>query len=361
VNKDLVRDRRTQARAELRIGVIGGGYWGSKHVRVLHLIEEVKQVSVIDPVSDRLAELQRAFPSVLGSPRLDAVLSDLDAVIIATPPSTHRDLALTAIEAGKHVLVEKPLAITVADARTMVAAANQAGVVLMSGHTFEYNPAVLQLRDYMAAGVLGDIHYVDSARLNLGLYQRDVNVLWDLAPHDISICNFLLGERPTRVSAWGSAHVNELVEDVASLRLDYETIGVTATLRVSWLAPIKVRQVTVVGSEKMAVYDDLDENERLKIYDRSVKVGGVGAVHPRQPSYVHGSIVSPFIETTEPLLMEDRDFVESVTEGRQPRADGPKGLAVVEILEAAERSILEQRSIHLDNVGTGDDARAAIR
>jgi len=213
----------------------------------------------------------------------------------------------------------------------------------------------------MASGALGDIHYVDSARLNLGLYQRDVNVLWDLAPHDISICNFLLDERPTRVSAWGSAHANELVEDVASIRLDYESIGVTATLRVSWLAPIKVRQVTVVGSDKMAVYDDLDENERLKIYDRSVRVGGAGSVDPLQPSYVHGSIVSPFIETTEPLLMEDRDFVESVAEGRQPRADGPKGLAVVEILEAAERSILEQRPISLDTVGTGDDARVVTR
>lgn len=332
----------------MRVGVVGIGYWGSKHVRVLHNIPEVSHTVVIDANAERRRSITQAFPSVGSAESLDDALDDVDAVVIATPPITHADLAMQAIEAGKHVLVEKPLALNSADGRALIDAAAAKGVTLMVGHTFEYNAAVVRLHDIVQDGQLGTIHYIDSARLNLGLYQHDVNVLWDLAPHDISICNYLLQAVPTEVSAWGAAHAASPFEDVASIRLGYEQIGVTATIRVSWLDPNKVRQTTVVGSEMMAVYNDMEDNERLKLYDRGVSRAPSTSGpedHSVPMTYRYGDIVAPHVEFPEPLLVEDRDFVLSAVEGTVPKASGQSGLAVVEILEAANRSLVERKSV----------------
>jgi len=332
----------------MRVGVVGIGYWGSKHVRVLHSVPEVTGVTVIDANEQRRRSLVQAFPSAGSAESLTAAIDDVDAVIIATPPITHVDLAMEAIEAGKHVMVEKPLALTSADGQALIDAAEAKGVTLMVGHTFEYNAAVIRLHDIVQEGRLGAIHYIDSARLNLGLYQHDVNVLWDLAPHDISICNYILQAVPTGVSAWGAAHADSRFEDVASIRLDYSTIGVTATIRVSWLDPNKVRQTVVVGSEMMAVYNDMDDNERLKLYDRGVSrpANGSGTDDHSVPmTYRYGDIVAPHVEFSEPLLAEDRDFVKSAIDGTEPKASGRSGLAVVEILEAANLSLFEQQNV----------------
>ncbi len=339
----------------MRVAVVGIGYWGSKHVRVFHSVEEVGQVIAVDGDAGRRAAIEGAFPRVKTAARLEDVLHECDAVVVATPPTSHVDLALTAIEAGKHVLVEKPLATNSADAHRLVVAADRRGVNLMVGHTFEYNAAVVHLRQVVQNGDLGVVHYIDSARLNLGLYQPDVNVLWDLAPHDISICNYVLDDTPTSVSAWGSAHANGRFEDVAALRLHYGSSGVTANIRVSWLDPNKVRTTTVVGSRRMAVYNDLNDNERIKIYDRGVAVEQTDDQHNVPMSYRYGDIVAPHVDFPEPLLVEARDFIQSSIEGRKPRASGEKGLAVVETLEAADLALTE-----VSQVPVGQPRMAAI-
>jgi predicted dehydrogenase len=331
--------------AGLRVGVVGVGYWGSKHMRVLRSTTRVAAAIGIDeryagggrtPDSDGVAfaALAEALPSV-------------DAVVIATPPSSHAALGLQAIAAGKHVLIEKPLAVTAAEARALVEAAEAAGVVLMSGHTFEHNAAVHKLRELVRGGDLGRIYYLDCARLNLGLYQSDVNVIVDLAPHDISIANFVLGSRPTTVTAWGSRHVHPAHEDVAHLRLDYAELGVRVNIHVSWLDPRKVRRVTVVGSKKMAIYDDMNAEERIRVYDKAAMPPVDGEEPLSGVAYHLGDVVSPYIAFSEPLAVQDQHFVDCVLGGTRPAADGGSGLSVVEVLECAQISLAEQRPVAL--------------
>ncbi len=255
-------------RVDTRVAVVGYGYWGSKHVRVLSTMPDVGVV-VVDEHVGRLEEAVAYYPSVAGTATaLEDVLDGVDAVLVATPPAAHAEIALQAINAGKHVLVEKPMATSVADAEAMVLAAAVQGVQLMVGHTFEYNAAVRQLREIIRSGALGRVLYIDSARLSLGRYQRDVNVIWDLAPHDISIASYLLDELPVATSVWGDRNVTPWREDVAYLRLDFPQTR--AFVHVSWLNPNKVRRTTVVGERKMAVYDDMSDNERIRIYDIGV-------------------------------------------------------------------------------------------
>ena len=339
----------------MRIGVVGCGYWGSNHIRVLSMSSSVEQACVIDPRLERREHLSRAFPSVACFASLAEALPHLDAVVIATPPSTHTPLALQAMALGKHVLVEKPMATSVGEAVSMMSAAEQHDVVLMVGHTFEYNAAVWSLRDLIRAGSLGDVHYLDSARLNLGLYQPDVNVLWDLAPHDVSICNHLLGAVPDVVSAWGRSHGRSAYEDVAYVRLQYDELDVTAQMHVSWLDPCKVRRVTVVGSKQMAVYNDMASEEKLRIYDKGVGPADLADTAPAllaggQMSYRYGAITSPFLPVQEPLSVQDEHFLECIRTGAQPRTDGANGLAVVTVLSAATMSLQEQRPVRLAEV-----------
>jgi predicted dehydrogenase len=260
-----------RARADgIRIGVVGVGYWGSRHVRVLRSTTGVAAVIGVDERFASIGDGRREPEDGLTAfADIEDALPEVDAVVIATPPTSHAPLAMKAIAAGKHVLVEKPMAITTNAARTLVEAAAAAGVVLMPGHTFEHNAAVQKLRDLVRGGHLGRVFYLDCARLNLGLYQSDVNVIFDLAPHDISISNFVLGARPTTVTVWGSRHVHPEYEDVAYLRLDYGDLGVRSNIHVSWLDPRKVRRVTAAGSKKMVVYDDMADGERIRVYDKA--------------------------------------------------------------------------------------------
>jgi predicted dehydrogenase len=340
----------------LRVGVVGCGYWGSKHIRVLHTLESVAEVAVIDPDPDRAVQLIRNYPTLASYPDLDHALPHVDAVIIATPPSSHKPLALKAIAAGVHVMVEKPLATTAADAREMVAAAKAKGVVLMVGHTFEYHSAVWQLRDMVSNADLGQLYYLDTARLNLGLYQNDCNVLWDLAPHDVSILNFVLGAKPVSVNCWTSRHANSRLEDVGHLRLKYENPDVTANVHVSWLDPNKVRRVTMVGSEKMVIFDDLATEERIKVHDKGVTEAPQAGQDLTQPpmSYRYGDVVSPFLVVNEPLMIEDQHFTDCVISGMTPVTDGENGLAVVEVIEAAQLSAIEGREVYLSEVQAPD-------
>jgi predicted dehydrogenase len=332
----------------VRVGVVGCGYWGSKHSRVLHGLAEVEQVVHIDPREDRLRALAGTFPGSRGFTSLQAAVPWVDALVVATPPTTHVPVAMCGLEAGKHVLVEKPLATTSSGARRLVAAAAAADRVLMVGHTFEYDSAVAKLRQLVQTGEFGEILHVDSARLNLGLYQSDVNVVMDLAPHDISIMNALLGRTPVAVEARGSRHAARDHEDVAYLRLYYED-RLSVNIHVSWLDPCKVRRMTIVGSRKMAIYNDLAAGERLRVYDMGV--------HPadtddpaRSVSYRFGDITVPFLEQGEPLSVQDRHFARSILDGTRPRTDGRNGLAVVEVLEALELALQDERRVELAEV-----------
>lgn len=333
---------------KLRLGVVGCGYWGAKHVRVTSALCGVTEVSVIDSDSSSLDVITSSFPAVRPFRDLDAALQYVDAVIIATPPQTHGQLALKALRYGKHVLVEKPLATSLAEARMLVDEARRLNVKLMVGHTFEFNPAVVELRKRLRRGDLGVVYYIHSARLNLGLYRSDVNVVWDLVPHDVSIFNYLLGSFPTEITAWGASHATMDIEDLAYVRLEYGDIGVTGYVHVSWLDPKKVRKVVVVGSERMAVYDDLDE-ERLRIFDRGVSCLDVSsAPHERPVSYRYGDIVSPHICSGEPLFLEDQHFVECVQNKVIPQCDGASGLGVVAVLEAIDISLRTRGSVKVN-------------
>jgi predicted dehydrogenase len=327
-----------------RIAVIGFGYWGSKHVRVLGTVPGV-DVTVVDPDLDRLADAVSHHPTVRTARRLAAVADDLDAVIIATPPSTHYALAAEALAAGLHVLVEKPLATSVIDAETLVDAAEAAGLTLMVGHTFEYNPAVRRLRDIVRSGVLGRILYIDAARLNLGLYQRDVNVIWDLAPHDISIASYVLDAMPISTAVWAWRNVGRGHPDVAYLRLDFPDTH--AFIHVSWLNPDKVRRTTIVGERQMVVYDDLSDKERIRIYDIGVDpdVADAEPSTGNMPvSYRTGDITSPYLPFGEPLMIEDQHFVQCVRGEAVPETPGRRGLDVVRVLEATDRALASGRA-----------------
>jgi predicted dehydrogenase len=338
----------------MRVGVLGCGYWGSKHVRVLSGLPQVAEVVIIDPRPDRRRNLQASFPAARAVGTLDEALPHMDAVVVATPPETHAELALRALRAGKHVMVEKPLATTTSDGLRMQKEAESSGLTLMTGHTFEYNPAVTKLREVIDSGELGDLYYLDTARLNLGIYQSRVNVAWDLAPHDISIANYLLGSVPSEVQAWGSTHAHRFLEDVAYLRLEYPDRGVTAHIHVSWLDPCKVRRVTAVGSQKMAVYNDLAGDERLRIYDKGVEGHGLPEIgeemHHFPVHYRQGGMHAPFIDLAEPLRVEDEHFVDCCLTGRTPRSDGYSGVAVVGVLEAADTSLREGRAVRLEEL-----------
>lgn len=333
---------------DIRIGVVGCGYWGSKHVRVMRSLD-VGAVVLVDSDPARRDALLRGTTDDEGFATLEAALPHVDAVVLATPPTSHVPLALRALDAGKHVLVEKPLATTSAGARLLIAKAAEVDRTLMVGHTFAYNPAVAKLRELVASGDIGHLHYLDSARLNLGLYQRDVNVVFDLAPHDVSIMNLVLGDTPTSVQAWGYRHAHRRFEDVAYLRLYYENAGVFANIHVSWLDPCKVRRVTAVGSRKMVVYNDLAE-ERIRVHDKGVAVPTEGDVTQPPTSYRYGDVVSPFVPTAEPLLVQDRHFLDCIVDGRVPITHGGAGLDVVEVLEAAELSLARSRLVFVDEV-----------
>jgi predicted dehydrogenase len=330
-------------------------------VRVLNSLEQISEVLLVDSRQDRLRGLARSYQTALFFTRMADALPLADAVVVATPPTTHVPVALEVIEAGKHVLVEKPLAPDTAGAHRVIDAASEAGVVLMVGHTFEYNPAVRKLRELVQSRELGELYYLDSARLNLGLYQNDVNVIVDLAPHDVSIINYVLGRRPVAVQAWAARHAHQRLEDVAYLRLFYDDFfdgrGLSANIHVSWLDPCKVRRVTAVGSEKMAVYDDLAQDDRVRVLDKGVclpdgdqRAGGNLTQPPM--SYRYGDIVVPYVAADEPLALQDAHFVACINDGATPLTGGDDGLAVVEVLEAAQLSRRLGRPVLVEELGS---------
>jgi predicted dehydrogenase len=325
--------------SRIKVGVIGCGYWGPQIVRNLHDMPNVQLTGVADAKPERLEFVRRHYPGVkVFSRHTDLLETDVQAVVISTPIHTHHRIALDALRAGKHILVEKPLAASVAEALELIEVASAHQQLVMVGHTFLYNPAVQELRRLVGDGELGRVYYVDAARLNLGLFQRRADVIWDLAPHDISILMYVLGTNPVAVSARGSACVQDDVHDVAYLELLFES-GVSAHVHVSWLDPAKVRRITVVGDQKMAVYNDVSLVEKIRVYDTGVGTPITNSFGEFQMSYRHGQVTIPYITWQEPLRLECEHFVECVRTGADPRTDAMQGLTVVSVLEAASQSL----------------------
>jgi predicted dehydrogenase len=324
----------------LRFAVIGYGYWGPQLVRNLDRVPNSHVAYIVDLSEERRAAANRDYPAIEVIANVeDALGAEVDAVAVATPIRTHYALARIALERGKHVFVEKPLTANVQQAEMLAALAAQQGRVLMVGHTFMYNPAVEELRRLVQSGALGRVYYADATRANLGLFQNDINVIWDLAPHDLSILSYVLGITPLRVSAHGGAYVRPDVHDVAHLMLRYPG-DVMAHIHVSWLSPSKVRRFTIVGDRQMVIYDDVDTNEKIRVFNRGVDAPDHTVTFGEfQLSYRYGDIVSPHIRWDEPLAVETRHFAEAIIEGRTPRSDARDGLRVVRILEAADASM----------------------
>jgi predicted dehydrogenase len=304
---------------------------------------EVPGVSVswvCDPRSEALDRVRRRNPSQATTPDYDEVLADtaVDAVVIATPISTHYGLAKAALESGKHVFVEKPMTNSTADAEDLVRLAHRTGLTLMVGHTFVFSPPVRKLGELIHRGDLGEIHFITSSRVNLGLHQKDVSVVWDLATHDLSILYYWLGEAASSVYVTGRGCVVQDVPDVAFVNLRFPS-GVIANVDIAWLSPVKLRRTVVVGSQRMALYDDTESVEKVKVFDHGVDYKDPETFGEFHLSYRTGDIVAPKLDNVEPLFAEAKHFVECVTTGKRPITDGVAGLRVVASLEAAERSL----------------------
>jgi predicted dehydrogenase len=323
----------------VRIAVVGLGYWGPNLVRNLHDLRQAEVVWACDLAEEALVALARRYPAVPRTTSIDEVLSDpaVDAVVIATPVSTHHELALAALEADKHVFVEKPLAASSREALELVEEAARREVVLMPGHTFLYSPPVELIHDVLASGELGDIYFISMSRVNLGIHQPDISVVWDLGPHDFSILRYWLGELPATVGAMTRGCLMPNRPDVAFVHLAFES-GTIAHVELAWLAPSKLRRTTIVGSEKMIVYDDTS-NEPVRIFDSGARLKDPQTFGEYQLTYRTGDIVSPKVAATEPLALQLGDFCEAVRNGTRPRSSAELGLDVVRVTESVDRSL----------------------
>lgn len=324
----------------LRIGIVGLGYWGPNLVRCLSSSNNCEVTTVCDLSAERLKSIEAKFPNLRLTDDSDELLGgdSVDAVVIATPTKTHFKLAKQALLSGKHVFVEKPLATSSIECQELIEIADQRGLTLFVGHVFLHSAPVRKLRELVNSGELGDVYYISSKRLNLGPVRRDVNALWDLAPHDISVMLDLLGDAPHAVSCCGASYLNEGVQDVCNLTLHFAG-GKMGMVHVSWLDPRKDREMTVVGSEKMVVFDDLEPLEKIKVYDRGVEAPRTSSFGEFQYSYRYGDMYSPRLEQVEPLSSECEDFISAILHGQRPTTDGINGLRVVEVLEAAAESL----------------------
>jgi predicted dehydrogenase len=327
------------ARESLRVGVVGLGYWGPNLVRVLHDLPDVEVAWLCDSRADALAKVSRRYPAPAVTSRVVDVLDDpeVEAVAFATPVSTHYQLARAALAAGKHVFVEKPLAASSAEALELIELSADSDLVLMPGHTFLYSPPVNLGRELIKNGELGEIFFISTSRVNLGLHQSDVSVVWDLGPHDFSILRYWLDETPVRASALSRSCIIDGTPDVAFIHLEFPS-GTVAHVELSWLAPSKLRRTAIVGSRKMLVYDDTSA-EPIRVFDSGADLPDPETFGEFRLSYRTGDIVSPRVEVAEPLQLELADFCTAVRDGSTPRSSAALGLDVVRLVEAVDESL----------------------
>lgn len=340
----------------IRVGVIGYGYWGPNLVRNFSDLADASVTAVCDRRPERLAQAQRRYPGIRTTTEPMELIADpsVDAVVIATPVGLHFELANAALRAGKHVLVEKPITSTSDEARRLIDEAARRRLVLMVDHTFIYTGAVQKMRELVVGGELGDINYYDSVRINLGLFQPDVDVLWDLAVHDLSIMDFVLPQQPVAVSATGLAHVPGRPANIAYMTMFFDG-AMIAHVHASWLAPVKVRRTLLGGNRRMIVFDDLETGEKIKVYDSGISVDpNPENIYQMLVGYRTGDMWAPKLAVTEALHVEAAHFVDCVTRSAQPQTDGEAGLRVVRLLEAATASMQQQgRPVDIQGVVAG--------
>ena len=325
----------------IRLALVGYGHWGSNYLRNLQLIDGVEVVAICDQDPRALEKVTKVFPHIKTTEDVSTILRDskIEALIVTTPAATHYELTKKSLQAGKHTLVEKPLALRVEEARELVQLSQSARKILMVGHTFLYNPAIRKMKEYIDRGALGKIYYLQAARTHLGLIRNDVSAVWDLAPHDISIFSYLLGKEPKKVSAIGMCHLNPKLEDVAFLNFFYDG-GILGNIHISWVDSNKLRQVAVIGSKARILFDDLNSLEKLRIFEKGVSIDKPYTNFGEfQLLLRDGDIVSPKIEAEEPLRNVCLEFVESIRTGKRSLTDGINGLRVVRAMEAAQQSI----------------------
>jgi predicted dehydrogenase len=328
----------------ISVGVIGCGYWGPNLIRNFAEAEAAELRWVCDRDARRLEKVARRYPSARAAADADLLLSDprLDAVVVATPVATHYPFARRALEAGKHVLVEKPMTASAREAEELIALAERGGLTLMVDHTFVYTGAVRKIKELVAGGGVGDLLYFDSVRINLGLFQHDVNVVWDLAPHDLSIMDHVVGRMPTELTATGSCHIEPGLENIAYVQLRFDD-SLIANFHFNWLSPVKIRRTLIAGSRRMIVYDDIEPTEKIRVYDSGVTRNEPALseeeTYKTLVSYRTGDVWVPKLDSTEALRYVVAEFLDSIKLSRPSVSDGAAGLRVVRLLEAAQHSI----------------------
>jgi predicted dehydrogenase len=343
----------------LNFAVVGCGYWGPNLLRNLRLLPDCRVKIACDMKKDRLAHMKSLYSEIDTTTEFDQVVEDgeIDAVVIATPVQFHFEMAQKSLAAGKHTFIEKPMASSAAECVKLIKLAESRGLTIMVGHTFIYSPPVRKIKEIVHNDALGEIQYISARRLNLGLFQTDINVTWDLAPHDISIILYVMGKAPLSVNCQGTAHVNPDIEDVTTTTLNFENGGF-ASVQSSWLDPNKIREMTFVGSKRMLLYDDLEPNEKLKIYDKRVEAPPFYDTYAEfHYSYHYGDMYSPYLKQYEPLKMECQHFVDCIRSGARSESSGYDGLRVVQILEAASES-LKQRGNNVEIIGVKEEQKA---
>jgi predicted dehydrogenase len=354
---------------QIRIGVVGCGYWGPNLMRNFRSLPDCSLEMMCDLSEQRLKHLKGLYPEVTGETNFDHLLNGagLDAIVIATAVKSHYSMAKASLMAGKHTFIEKPMASSSAECEELVQIAAQKGLVLMVGHTFLYSPVVKKIKEIVESGDLGDIRYIAARRLNLGLYQKDINVAWDLAPHDISIILHIMEELPRSVNCRGAAHITPGVEDVTSMSLSFRK-NRTAIIHNSWLDPRKVREMTIVGSRRMIVYDDVAQLEKLRVFDARVeRPPHYDTFAEFQYAYHYGDMYVPYIKQEEPLKAECQHFLDCIRTGTEPLTNGERGLELVRILEASSVSLKQNgASVNLfpevaEDVRVRNHPQAAIK
>ena len=326
----------------IRVGIIGYGYWGPRIARNFHSANGCEVTVICDKSPETLRRAKQAFPGIAVTSEVSDVMSspDIDAVAVITPVWTHFGLAKAALENGKHVFVEKPFTATTAQAEELIELASRKNLKIMVDHTFLFTGAVKKIRELIDEGTLGKLYYYDSTRVNLGLFQHDVNVIWDLAPHDLSIMDYLIKDKPTAVIATGQKHLNGH-EDIAYITI-YFGDSMIAHLNVNWLSPVKVRSTLLGGEKKMVLWNDVEADEKVKVYDKGVDISNGQSVYDLLVSYRSGDMWAPKIEQAEALATEAKYFVDCIEQDMTPFNDGAAGLRVVKLLEAADRSLQER-------------------
>jgi len=325
----------------LNVAIVGCGYWGPNLIRNFNSLPDCNVVAICDLNEERLNYIQNSYPDIQVTTDFRSIIDNgrIDAISIATPVSTHHSLAKESLKSGRHTFIEKPMAASVAKCRDLIDIAERKSLTLMVGHTFIYTPTVRKIKEVIDSGAIGEVMYISTRRLNLGLFQKDINVAWDLAPHDISIILYVLDSSPVSVNCQGKAHINPGIEDVTNISLSFPNGGF-AIIHSSWIDPKKIREITIVGSKKMIIYDDNEPLEKMRIYDKRVEIPPYYDTFAEfHYSYHYGDMHAPYIKQEEPLKVECQHFLDCIKNGTKPESSGHEGAQVVQILEAANESL----------------------